>query len=185
MWSIYQPVEVIFGEGAVKNIGEVLERLGCERALIISDPFLVQNGTAERIQGYGNGRIVGVSGAVEPEASVADIDKNTALACELQADCVIGLGGGSAMDCTKSVSICVKQNLQARDILFGAQSVDAVPIIMVPTTAGTGSEVTQGASIQDKERGIRWRPDMWCKKGWVTGTNAGSELAGRRFYSFD
>ena len=154
MWRIYQPVEVIFGEGKVKDIAEILESRGIERALIISDPFLAANGTAEKIMQYGNGRIVGVSGDVEPEASVADVNKNAAKARELNADCVIGLGGGSAMDCTKSVSICVKQNLKAEDILFGAKNVDAIPIIMIPTTAGTGSEVTQGAGLMDKERGI-------------------------------
>ena len=154
MWKIYQPVEVIFGEGKVKDIAEILGSHGIERAFIISDPFLAANGTADKIMNYGNGRIVGISGDVEPEASVSDVNKNVERARELNADCVIGLGGGSAMDCTKSVSICVKQGLKAEDILFGAKNVDAIPIIMIPTTAGTGSEVTQGPACWTKKRGF-------------------------------
>lgn len=154
MWRVYQPVDVTFGEGKVKDIDEVLERLGVKRAFIISDPFLASNGTAEKVMNYSDGRIVGFSGEVEPEASVSDVNKNVAKARELNADCIIGLGGGSSMDCTKSVSICVKQNLKAEDILYGAKNLDSLPIVLIPTTAGTGSEVTQGAGLIDKEKGI-------------------------------
>lgn len=154
MWHVYQPVEVIFGEGSITKIGEILQKFGSERAFLICTPSSVKNGTAERLRTYADGRIVGISTDVHPEASVEDVDNNTAKALELNADCVIGLGGGSAMDCTKCVAICVKQRLHASDILFGAQNVDAVPIVLIPTTAGTGSEVTQGAGLIDKERNI-------------------------------
>lgn len=154
MWSVYQPVEVIFGEGSVESIGDVLEAKGCERAFVVSSPSSVRNGVADRIRDLGKGRVVGVSADVHPDASVEDVDGNVAKALELSADCIIGLGGGSAMDCAKGVAVCAKQGLSASDIIFGIENVDALPIIMVPTTAGTGSEVTQGASITDKVKNI-------------------------------
>ena len=153
-WDIYQPVEVVFGEGAVKGIGDVLARHGIERALIACGSTIAKSGLAEKVAGYAGGRVVGIAPDVEPEASAQDVDAVAAKARELGADCIIGLGGGSAMDCAKSAAVCAKQGLAAQQIMFGIEDVDALPIIMVPTTAGTGSEVTQGASILDKERGI-------------------------------
>lgn len=154
MWHIKQPVEVTFGEGTIAKIGEILERIGSSRAFLVSTHSSVKNGTAQKIQDLSDGRIVGISSDVHPDASVEDVNSNTQKARELNADCIIGLGGGSAMDTAKCVAICVRQNLHAEDILFGAKSVDAVPIVMIPTTAGTGSEVTQGAGLTDKIKGI-------------------------------
>ncbi len=154
MWSVFQPVDVIFGAGSIRKIEDVLKKVNCERAFLIATPSSVRNGTADRLKEYANGRIVGISSDVHPDASVEDVDSNTEKALALNADCVIGLGGGSAMDCTKGVAICVKQGLRGGDIIFGVQNVEAVPIVMIPTTAGTGSEVTQGAGITDKVKGI-------------------------------
>lgn len=153
MFRIYQPVEVIFGEHEAMKLGDVLASKGYEKAFLLCDAFLEKSGLAKQIADAGNGRVVGISGDIEPDPTVQNIDDNKALVENAKADVLIALGGGSTMDCTKSVAVAVAENLTGEQLLEGAPYSKALPMIFLPTTAGTGSEVTSAAGITDKVHG--------------------------------
>lgn len=114
MFRIYQPVEVIFGEHEAMKLGDVLASRGYERAFLLCDAFLEKNGLAKQIADAGDGRIVGISGDIEPDPTVQNIDDNKALVENAKADVLIALGGGSTMDCTKNVGFKDADDLAAR-----------------------------------------------------------------------
>lgn len=155
MWKFYQPVNVIFGEGEIANLGKYMEEYGLRKAFMVADTFLIQSGMADRVEVYGNGKVVGISSDVEPNPTlknVADVVKKVKKA---GADCIIAFGGGSSMDCAKAAAAAVKESCSPEELLRGHSITEALPVIAIPTTAGTGSEVTAGAVLSDKEKGIK------------------------------
>ena len=152
MWKYYQPVEVIFGEGEIKNLGRYMEERGFENALLIADPFIEKSGLADRIVRMSGGRVLAVTSEVEPNPTIQNIDACAERARELEAECIIAVGGGSSMDCAKSTAVAVKQGCTARELMDGIELKESLPVITITTTAGTGSEVTAGAVLSDKEK---------------------------------
>lgn len=155
MWRFYQPVQVIFGEGEIGQIGKHMDGCGLKKAFMVADAFLVESGMAGKVEAFAAGRIVGVSSDVEPNPTlknVADVAEKVKAA---GADCIIAFGGGSAMDCAKAAAAAVRENCSPSALLEGYPITKALPVIAVPTTAGTGSEVTAGAVLSDKEKKIK------------------------------
>lgn len=170
MFKIYQPVEIIFGENESKNIGKVLTSKGYERAFLLCDAFLEKNGLAKQIADASDGRIVGISGDIEPDPTIQNINNNKELVENAKADVLVALGGGSTMDCAKSVAVAVANNLTGEQLLNGATYTKALPMIFLPTTAGTGSEVTSAAGITDKindKKGGIMSPLLYAKTAIV------------------
>lgn len=155
MWKFYQPTNVLFGEGELKNIGNHMRNLGVSRAFMVADAFLVQSGAAADVQEYANGMIAGVSCDVEPNPTIKNVADASKKAQNCNADCIIAFGGGSAMDCAKAVAVVLAEGCDADQLLNGYKISKALPIIAIPTTAGTGSEVTAGSVLSDKEKGIK------------------------------
>ncbi|MGI6095463.1 MAG: iron-containing alcohol dehydrogenase family protein [Lachnospiraceae bacterium] len=151
----YQPVNVMFGTGMAANVGELMKENGLDRALMIADPFNVRSGLAQKIKDASDGRILDVISDVEPNPSVANINACAKRAEEIGAKCVVAVGGGSAMDCAKSTAVAVQCHCTGADLIEGFAFDQALPVIAIPTTAGTGSEVTAGAVISDKEKGVK------------------------------
>ncbi len=155
MWKYYQPVQVIWGEGEVKKIGVHMAERGYKRAVMIADGFLVNCGMAAQVESWADGRIVLTSSDVEPNPSLQNVDNGAAKVREVDADCIIAFGGGSAMDCAKAVAAVVAEHCTAKELMTGKMIKKALPVIAIPTTSGTGSEVTAGAVLSDKEQGIK------------------------------
>jgi alcohol dehydrogenase class IV len=155
MWNYYQPVHVIWGEGKVKDLGQVMKEAGYQRGFMIADRFLAESGMTDKLIGYSDNRIIGVSTDVEPNPSIQNVDDAAAKAKGVDADCIIAFGGGSSMDCAKSVAASLAGGQTGEELLSGVAINKALPVIAIPTTAGTGSEVTAGAVLSDKKRGIK------------------------------
>lgn len=149
MWNYYEPTNVIFGIGEAKRISEHMEALGVNRALLVADKFMTQCKAAQDLQEASNGKIIAISDDVDPNPTIQNVDAVSQKACEVLADCVIALGGGSSIDCSKAVSVAVAQGLHGADLLNGAEIYKSIPLIAIPTTAGTGSEVTKSAVLSD------------------------------------
>ncbi|MGA4692052.1 iron-containing alcohol dehydrogenase [Rhodococcus sp. AB351] len=142
------------GGGAVDEIGEVVAGLGLARPLVVTDKFLVGTGAVDRMvaQLEAAGLHPAVFAETVPDPTTASLDAGVAAVAEHDADCVIGFGGGSPMDTAKALGLLARQGGHMRDYKAPRNNIGpALPVIAVPTTAGSGSEATQFTVISDSE----------------------------------
>lgn len=148
MWTYVQPVITVFSEQASQNIAKIMAQQGLKDALLIADAFLLKNGTADKIKAASDGRILDVIGDVDPNPTFDNVDHCLEKAKQIGAKCIVALGGGSSIDTGKSVCVALANQCKAAD-LGKLNAVKTTPLIAMPTTAGTGSEVTAGAVLSD------------------------------------
>ncbi|WP_037190221.1 iron-containing alcohol dehydrogenase, partial [Rhodococcus rhodochrous] len=142
------------GGGAVDEVGEVVAGLGLARPLVVTDKFLVGTGAVDRMvaQLEAAGLHPAVFAETVPDPTTASLDAGVAAVAEHDADCVIGFGGGSPMDTAKALGLLARQGGHMRDYKAPRDNIGpALPVIAVPTTAGSGSEATQFTVISDSE----------------------------------
>lgn len=157
-WSFHTATRLTFGPGAVDQLGEILAARAIERLVILTDQNLVAAGVAERVRAS----IEAAGVAVE---TFSDGEAEPSVPCALEAiDCagrfepqaVLGLGGGSNMDLAKITATVLAHGGSPSDY-FGFDRIPGpvLPVISVPTTAGTGSEVSHSAVLTDTERQLK------------------------------
>jgi len=137
--------KIAFGVGASENLADYLAEWNAQRPLIVIDPALAATGLLEKIRGLleKKGLKISVFDKVEPEPRLELADEGAKAALKGKCDAVIGIGGGSAMDVAKAISVLAANKGKAVDYLgLGKVPGPGLPKIMIPTTAGTGSEVT-------------------------------------------
>jgi alcohol dehydrogenase class IV len=143
------------GGGAFAETSKVLSDLGLKRPLIITDSFLSKQGLADRLANVlklGDGVRI-FSGAI-PDPTSGSIDAGLAYIKENDHDCVIGLGGGSSIDTAKAVAVLAVHGGPMRKYKTPfLQNAPGLPIIAIPTTAGTGSETTRFTVVTDDPSG--------------------------------
>jgi alcohol dehydrogenase len=149
---------VIFGNGALDRVGEVACELGFGRVLLVSDRGLVECGHAERAA-----RLLAKAGidvvpfhdfGVNPDTRL--IETGRVFAAPLNIDSIIGLGGGSSLDCAKGINFLLTNGGKMQDYVgFGKASKPLLPMIGIPTTAGTGSEAQSYALISDADTHVK------------------------------
>lgn len=152
MWTYEQPVTITFGTGAIQGIVPLARKRGWKRGIIIATPHFVKNGFVDRLLQQGAGLITDVFSNITPNPEVNDVDDCAAVMRNWKNDFVIAIGGGSAMDLAKAAASVCLTNDSIRDY-HGTGKVlppNHLPLVAVPTTAGTGSEVTSVAVLSDK-----------------------------------
>ena len=146
-----------FGPGARKELPEVLTRMGVKKALVTSDKGLIKVGTTKMVTDVLDemGFPYDIYSEIKPNPTVTNVKQGVEAFKASGADCIIAIGGGSSMDTAKGIGI-VANNPEFGDIvsLEGCAPTKnkSVPIIALPTTAGTGAEVTINYVIIDEER---------------------------------
>jgi alcohol dehydrogenase class IV len=157
-WNFHSAGHVVFGRGAVQHIGPLLARQNLRRVMIVTDPALVQAGHADRIcRALAEADLTSaVCGESEPEPSIAAAHQVAESTREFGPDAVLGLGGGSNIDVAKYAAILCTHGGQLSDY-FGIGQVPGpiLPVIGVPTTAGTGSEVSHCAVLTDTDHQMK------------------------------
>lgn len=151
----FQPrTRVIFGAGAVERLGELARELGFRRTLLVADRGLVASGHVE--EALAPLRLAGIEVArfhefeVNPDSRMVEAGRS--FAQPLQIDSIIGLGGGSSLDCAKGINFLLTNGGEMRDYLgYGKATHPLLPMIGIPTTAGTGSEAQTYALISDSQ----------------------------------
>jgi alcohol dehydrogenase len=149
---------VIFAPGALAKIGELTAELGGKKALVVSDPGIVAAGYTTRAVSYlvAAGVRARVFGAVRENPTTLDVDECVACAREFGANFIIGLGGGSSMDTAKGCNFILTNGGAMSDYWgVGKASKPMLPMICVPTTAGTGSECQSFALISDEKTHVK------------------------------
>lgn len=143
---------LLTGTDALDRLPLELSRLNIQYPLIVTDAVLLRSGTVEHVIQRLEGRRHGVYDRVQPEPEIAIAEDCTQVYREGGYDGLIGVGGGSAIDIAKSVAAYVNHD-GPLEALFGTDQVKrkGPPLIAIPTTAGTGSEVTNVAVLSDKQ----------------------------------
>jgi alcohol dehydrogenase len=153
----YQPrTRVIFGPGSMGRLGEVARALGGRRVLVVSDPGIVAAGYGARAMELLQARAAGIEAflfdGVEENPTTRHVESGRQFAAERSIDLIVGLGGGSSMDCAKGINFLLTNGGKMADYWgTGKASQPMLPLIAIPTTAGTGSEAQSFALIADEQ----------------------------------
>jgi aldehyde dehydrogenase (NAD+) len=149
------PTSVIAGHGSLSSICKVIVDLGCHRALMLTDPGVRTAGLADLVKNTLGDFCVGIYDDIPQDPDLESVDGAADKARELKADCIVSVGGGSVIDAGKAVCVTLKNGGKANDYInrWYALTEPQTPHIVVPTTAGTGSEVTSAAVITNKTAG--------------------------------
>lgn len=151
--SIALPRILRIGGGASRQLPDVLATLGLSRPLIVTDAFLVGQGRVETLQGSLNAAGIAsrVFDGTVPDPTVASIEAGLAFLREGEHDCVVGFGGGSPLDSAKAIAMLARHGGGMADYKAPhVQDEPGLPVIAIPTTAGTGSEATRVTVITDE-----------------------------------
>ncbi|MHC4663640.1 MAG: iron-containing alcohol dehydrogenase [Planctomycetota bacterium] len=148
------PTVVRFGPGVVSELPQVLKEKNLNRALLVTDKGIAQSGLLERITGsLKKGQIeFEIFDSVEPNPKDYNVADGTSAAKSIDADCIVAVGGGSPIDCAKAVAVLATYGGKPRHYAGPGKITGRVlPVIAIPTTAGSASEVTFSAVITDSE----------------------------------
>ena len=159
-WTFHSAGRIVFGVDAIASLGDHLRELGAEtdRVLVVTDEMLVEAGVCGQVtdvlDAAGIGSEVVSPGCPEPPLDLAMTCAEAAR--EAKAGWLLGLGGGSNMDLAKVTACVLAHGGHPRDYLGDCVVPGPVfPLACVPTTAGTGSEVTAASVLSDPERGMK------------------------------
>ncbi len=142
MQKFKMKTEVCFGDNALSALGEIRAK----SAAIFTDAFLAKNGTADRVAKLLTGCAeVSIYSGIRPDPPVELIADALRFLLDADAEVVVAVGGGSSIDAAKSTTLIARQKTGKE-----------LPLIAVPTTSGTGSEVTKFAVITDSEAGVKY-----------------------------
>lgn len=151
------PTRVCFGEYSTGACGDFVAELGGTRAFVVADAFLLNSGVLGPLLdsiAAQTGSPAVVFSDVPPDSDIDCVNAGAKLAREHGCDCVVAVGGGSVMDTAKVIAICLSLGGSIMDYQgLNVINRKLVPLIAVPTTAGTGSEVSFVAMVKDKSEG--------------------------------
>lgn len=153
-FNYFMPTKLVFQEHAIESVKEYVTALGFQKPMIITDAFLAKTA-------FGKGLIASLPQAilfceVEIDPSIESVDACALLCRQQKCDGIVVLGGGSCIDTAKGCSVMAKATGSVRSFLDGTSDKkevpnDCLPILAIPTTSGTGSEVSQYAVISDRK----------------------------------
>ena len=151
--GISLPRRIHIGAGASGQLLATLAEFGLHRPMIVTDAFMVSCGYLKQVVAplEAAGIPVGLFADCVPDPTTDSIAAGLALLSAYRPDVVVGLGGGSSMDTAKAMAVMAERSGQLRDYKAPVRMDTGLPIIAIPTTAGTGSEATGVAVVTDTE----------------------------------
>ncbi|MCM3905853.1 MAG: iron-containing alcohol dehydrogenase [Pyrinomonadaceae bacterium] len=155
----FQPrTRVVFAPGAIERLGELARDLNFRRTLLVADRGLVDSGHVDEALAPLRQAGIEVAGfhdfEVNPDTRMVEVGRQFAAARDINS--IIGLGGGSSLDCAKGINFLLTNGGEMRDYLgYGKAKQPLLPMIGVPTTSGTGSEAQSYALISDAQTHIK------------------------------
>jgi alcohol dehydrogenase len=158
-FSFELPTKIEYGIGAARKLPEALEELKAKKVLVLSDKGIEASGLLAGITNLlGQGRLnFEIFCEVEPNPKDYNVSEGTKLAQRLQADCLVAVGGGSPIDCAKAIAVLATHGGEIREYENQNKITgEVLPLIALPTTAGTGSEVTFSSVITDTRQKFKF-----------------------------
>jgi len=156
----FKTPSILFGMDTISQIGQEAKKLGAGRVLLVTGPRVKAAGILEKAVSFLKGESISVEVAVEdrdtPEPATAVVEEVAEIARKGNFDVIVGLGGGSILDVAKMASALLTNPGKTKDY-FGKEKVPkrGKPTIIVPTTSGTGAEVTKHAIFLDRESNVK------------------------------
>ncbi len=156
----FKTPSILFGMDTISQVGQEAKKLGAGRVLLVTGPRVKAAGILEKAVSFLKGESISVEVAVEdrdtPEPATTVVEEVAEIARKGNFDVVVGLGGGSILDVAKMASALLTNPGNTKDY-FGKEKVPrrGKPTIIVPTTAGTGAEVTKHAIFLDRESNVK------------------------------
>ncbi|GIW93063.1 MAG: iron alcohol dehydrogenase [Pirellulaceae bacterium] len=149
---------IVFGPGKLSMLGQLARQLGAQRVLVVSDPGIVAAGhTARGLQTLAEaGCTAELFDGARENPTTREVEAGVEVARAFRPDLLVGLGGGSSMDCAKGINFLYTNGGKMQDYWgIGKATKPMLPMIAVPTTAGTGSETQSFALISDPETHVK------------------------------
>ncbi|MCC7274616.1 MAG: iron-containing alcohol dehydrogenase [Alphaproteobacteria bacterium] len=153
--QVTQPRLLQVGGGAVADVASVLRRISGTRALLVTDRYMVDSGTIERVTKPLDAGAISydIFADTVPDPTTDVVDAGVARLKSGDYDCLVALGGGSPIDTAKAMAVLAANGGQMRDYKVPNDIPKmGLPLVAIPTTAGTGAEVTRFTVITDVER---------------------------------
>ncbi len=157
-FDFHPRTRIVFGAGKIDSLGEIASEIGGRTALVVSDPGVISAGhTARGVAALEKAGIEAhVFEGVHENPSTADVAEGLKLAKRIEPQILIGLGGGSSMDCCKGINFLFSNGGEMKDYWgVGKALKPMLPMIAVPTTSGTGSETQSFALISDADSHVK------------------------------
>ena len=155
--KFYMPTKVYFGENSIENNYNILNGLGKNTLIVTGKRSCKLNGSLKDVLNALDKLNVNymIFDEVEENPSLETIEKGAKLGRSFNCDYVIGIGGGSPLDASKAIALMIKNKELTKDTIITTEKLESVPVIAVPTTAGTGSEVTQYSIVTDHKNNTK------------------------------
>ena len=152
-FDFFMPVKVVFGRDRIQDLAAMV---GGRKVLIVTDAVMVQIGLIKRIRSCLQSEALIYEG-IEPNPTVESVNEAARIGRSAQIECVIGVGGGSSMDASKAVAAMINAEGDFEDYFYGIRPLNTprVGLYVLPTTSGTGSEVTSVGVFTDKKKNIK------------------------------
>lgn len=157
-FTYHIPTQIEFGNGLIAKLPNYVRSLKASRAIVVGDPGVERAGLVEKVSSIlkADGIETVVFTDVESDPATRSVDEGVVLGKAHKADVVVGIGGGSALDTAKAIGLMLTNKGNIRDYV-GIDKVPlaGAPVIAVPTTAGTGSELTIWSVLSDKVQKVK------------------------------
>ena len=161
--EFFLPERIIFGEGVSQKVGDCVKDLKGDKAFIVTDEVVAGLDTFKDIQKSLNKQGVDyyIYTEVDPDPTDIQVEKGAKLYKKESADVLVAIGGGSAIDSAKDIGILVNNGGSIRDYDGADRFKNQTPPLTIPTTAGTGSEVTMWSVITNTKDNYKMAPGGW------------------------
>ncbi len=151
------PTNIRFGKIVITELNSILDDLNAEKIMIVTDPGIIKAGLLDKVTEHISiEKEVFIFDEIEANPKDTNVYKGAEFARVHEIDCVVALGGGSSIDAAKAMIVLAKQGGQARDYVTKEITSDVLDFIAIPTTAGTGSEVTFSSVITDTKEHFKF-----------------------------
>jgi len=158
-WEVtFDATKLVFGVDSLDSLGELTRELGAGEVLIVTDPGLARTGHVERaLEILARASLSAhVFDGVEQNPTTRHVEEGSRFAAAQSVDCIIGMGGGSSMDCAKAINFLLTNGGKMEDYWgVGKATRPLLPSLGVPTTAGTGSEAQSFTLISQPGSGVK------------------------------
>ncbi len=157
MFDLNYPPRILFGWGVRGRLQGLLEESGWTRVLLVATSSVLPEAVLSQWQRDCGGRICASFGPVPHDPSLAVVEEIRCLAVECKAEAILAVGGGSVIDAAKAAAVLVPASAPLKRYFDGEEALTqaGLPLIAVPTTAGSGAEITRNAVLTDTETAVK------------------------------